>query len=432
MFAPLARGPLPTAGPQMPGVDAVLRSAGEPLAATERRPMERRLGHDLGAVRLHAGPQAERVSASVGADAFTVGTHIVLGSGAQGASRQRVLAHELVHVVQQSGGAAVGPISAAPQQLRRLPCQQTARYPGNLPHELIEDEYVATTPGGLKEFEVPGSGPTGGTGWADLANGVTREIYEIKTWTGVAAGRAQLARYVAGATAHCGGFPPWHPGILYPYTVIPMNATTELVARQYLSQPGMDGLIVYWTRKRRRRRVRQPVRIPTWVVALLAVLFLVALAIALLEPTPVGELVWAAALVLVLIGTGVLGSSPAHAATPEPGPSPAIPPPPMAIPGGGDLLVELTSIVVRDPALYVRLASSGGIFASVADVRALHRAGQEAHERIQQADPDDPFVAEVEEAIDQLRPLIRQAMQAARDMAPPGFGTLLDLLGGGE
>ena len=38
-----------------------------------------------------------------------------------------------------------------------------------------------------KEFEIPGSGPLSGTGWADLASVFGRTIYEIKTWTGVPA-----------------------------------------------------------------------------------------------------------------------------------------------------------------------------------------------------------------------------------------------------
>jgi outer membrane protein OmpA-like peptidoglycan-associated protein len=65
--------------------------------------MEQRLGHDFGAVRIHAGTQAAESAAAVGAVAYTVGQHVVLGSAATGGERgRRILAHELVHTVQQS------------------------------------------------------------------------------------------------------------------------------------------------------------------------------------------------------------------------------------------------------------------------------------------------------------------------------------------
>ena len=70
--------------------------------------MEHGFGHDLGAVRIHDGPVAAAAARSVGANAFTLGHHIVFDAGqyrpSQGEGR-RLLAHELTHVMQQSGGA---------------------------------------------------------------------------------------------------------------------------------------------------------------------------------------------------------------------------------------------------------------------------------------------------------------------------------------
>jgi hypothetical protein len=79
-------------------------------------------GHDFSQVRVHAGGAAGRAATALGARAYTTGAEIVLGSAAAAPGTeagQRLLAHELTHVVQQRGGApATGPrqasISAAP------------------------------------------------------------------------------------------------------------------------------------------------------------------------------------------------------------------------------------------------------------------------------------------------------------------------------
>jgi outer membrane protein OmpA-like peptidoglycan-associated protein len=89
-------------------------STGRPLDADTRSYMEPRLGMDLGLVRVHTGATAERLTARLGAHAFTHGADIFFGSG-QLPGRNAITAHELAHVVQQSGGAnggTGGPISA--------------------------------------------------------------------------------------------------------------------------------------------------------------------------------------------------------------------------------------------------------------------------------------------------------------------------------
>ncbi len=76
---------------------------GQPLAAAVRAPMEQAFGTDLGRVRVHAGAQADRLSRSMSAEAFTTGHDIFFRQGAydpDSSSGQRVLAHELGHVVQ--------------------------------------------------------------------------------------------------------------------------------------------------------------------------------------------------------------------------------------------------------------------------------------------------------------------------------------------
>ena len=81
-----------------------VREPGSPLDEPTRRQMQGRLGHDFGAVRLHSGPRAATSARAVRALAYTVGEHVVLDPGrlpAAPSDRDTVLAHELVHTVQQ-------------------------------------------------------------------------------------------------------------------------------------------------------------------------------------------------------------------------------------------------------------------------------------------------------------------------------------------
>lgn len=82
---------------------------GRSLEPALMREMESRLGHDFSRVRIHTGERADRAARSIGARAYTSGADIVFARGEYEPARQegrRLLAHELVHVVQQ-GAAAV-------------------------------------------------------------------------------------------------------------------------------------------------------------------------------------------------------------------------------------------------------------------------------------------------------------------------------------
>jgi hypothetical protein len=101
----------PVAGPRKnvaPGiVHDVIAGSGSPLTARERAFFEPRLGHDFSRVRVHSDLRAAESARAVQADAYTVGDHVVLGHDHRdGLARHGVLAHELAHVVQQSGAPA--------------------------------------------------------------------------------------------------------------------------------------------------------------------------------------------------------------------------------------------------------------------------------------------------------------------------------------
>ena len=85
-------------------VAAATGRAGAPLDAAVRFGFEQRLGQDLSAVRVHSDDETTRAADSVGARAYTIGRHIAFKEGlyAPGtAEGDRLLAHELTHVIQQ-------------------------------------------------------------------------------------------------------------------------------------------------------------------------------------------------------------------------------------------------------------------------------------------------------------------------------------------
>ncbi|MFL6245704.1 MAG: DUF4157 domain-containing protein [Thermoanaerobaculia bacterium] len=107
--------------------------AGRPLDRETRKLVESRFGHDFSQVRIHSGSEAERSAESIGASAFTVGSNIVFGPGAY--NRQR-LAHELTHVVQQSGGGSGAPSSTAEAEARRNGERVSAGLSGPVQHKV--------------------------------------------------------------------------------------------------------------------------------------------------------------------------------------------------------------------------------------------------------------------------------------------------------
>ncbi|MCT7964687.1 DUF4157 domain-containing protein [Laspinema sp. D1] len=85
------------------------RGGGQPLSPSLREPMEREFGADFSGVRVHTGAQADSLARSIQAKAFTTGQDVFFRQGAyEPGSRggQELIAHELTHVVQQSGETA--------------------------------------------------------------------------------------------------------------------------------------------------------------------------------------------------------------------------------------------------------------------------------------------------------------------------------------
>ncbi|MCY1078713.1 eCIS core domain-containing protein [Archangium lansingense] len=94
-------------------VEATVRSPGAALDASARAHFQPRFGHDFSKVRVHADETADASAREIGALAYTVGSHIVFARGRYSprtSEGQRLLAHELAHVVQEGH---------APQRVRR-------------------------------------------------------------------------------------------------------------------------------------------------------------------------------------------------------------------------------------------------------------------------------------------------------------------------
>lgn len=110
-----AFGPAPEIAP--PVVHEVLSSPGQQLDLETRAFFEPRFGHDFSRVRVHADARAAESAWAVNALAYTVGQDVVFGFGQyapKSSAGGRLLAHELMHVVQQGFSHSEGALVIDP------------------------------------------------------------------------------------------------------------------------------------------------------------------------------------------------------------------------------------------------------------------------------------------------------------------------------
>jgi hypothetical protein len=87
------------------------KATGAPLPAAPRERLEASLHADLGDVRVHDDPEANRAATDLGAQAFTVGQDISFAPGRLAPDDpfgMHLLAHEVAHTVQQGNGGSRG------------------------------------------------------------------------------------------------------------------------------------------------------------------------------------------------------------------------------------------------------------------------------------------------------------------------------------
>ena len=83
-----------------------LRDDGQPLSSSVRDYMEPRFGRDFSQVRVHTDSKASEAARSINSKAFSLGNDIVFGAEQyqpQTTAGKQLLAHELVHSLQQTG-----------------------------------------------------------------------------------------------------------------------------------------------------------------------------------------------------------------------------------------------------------------------------------------------------------------------------------------
>lgn len=83
-----------------------LKGGGQPLSSNARSFFEPRFGNNLSKVRIHSGKDTANIASQINARAFSLGENIIFGEGQYSPSTfegRRLLAHELVHVIQQNG-----------------------------------------------------------------------------------------------------------------------------------------------------------------------------------------------------------------------------------------------------------------------------------------------------------------------------------------
>ncbi|MGL5064752.1 MAG: DUF4157 domain-containing protein [Microcoleus sp.] len=86
------------------GIQSLWQNSGQPLSADLRAFMEPRFGRNFSNIRIHTGSQAEQLSRSLNAGAFTIGNDIILRTrqfNPESNSGKKLLAHELTHTIQQ-------------------------------------------------------------------------------------------------------------------------------------------------------------------------------------------------------------------------------------------------------------------------------------------------------------------------------------------
>jgi hypothetical protein len=93
------------------------RGGGQSLDTGVAQRMGESMGSDFSGVRVHNDSHADQLNQTLNARAFTTGSDIFFSKGAYepgSSSGQKLLAHELTHVVQQGGSTGSGPLTLGP------------------------------------------------------------------------------------------------------------------------------------------------------------------------------------------------------------------------------------------------------------------------------------------------------------------------------
>jgi hypothetical protein len=125
--------------------DYVHSGGGSALPGAVRRKLEPSFGLEFSDVRVHADAKAASMAESIGAQAFTHGNDVYFGKGAYDPGSpggQHLLAHELTHVVQQTGSAQ--------RSIARK--YDGSKVPSRLAHRRIQGNFLKKAKDKAKQF----------------------------------------------------------------------------------------------------------------------------------------------------------------------------------------------------------------------------------------------------------------------------------------
>jgi len=169
-------------GPDLESRIQALRGGGQPLPKSVRAFFEPRFGHGFSQVRVHTTSQAAETARELNARAFTRDRDVVFRAGEYAPETRegkKLLAHELVHVVQQSG---VGSIFCQTKEL-----EKPFLSPTTIQSDILNSKSSKKTVIQLQRSKSPRSAPTAAAGIA-VALPVGAAL-----WLGLAVDAAKIA-----------------------------------------------------------------------------------------------------------------------------------------------------------------------------------------------------------------------------------------------
>jgi hypothetical protein len=111
---------------------------GSPLSEEVRSFMEPRFGTDFSGVRVHTGAESVQMNRDLQAQAFTHGNDIYFGSG-KAANKDDLTAHELTHVVQQTGAKRLN-LKRQPSRNKPPKQEKSSQFSGTEAHHKGKDD----------------------------------------------------------------------------------------------------------------------------------------------------------------------------------------------------------------------------------------------------------------------------------------------------
>jgi len=190
-------------------VQDTVNKAGQPLEPETRALLEPRFGHDFSKVRVHTGADAARSARAVDALAYTIGTDIVFDHGRyqpRHREGQKLLAHELTHVVQQSKAAIS--TTSNPRQVESE-AEQWSRDVAGIPEATRQP--ITGAPISLARQTNPQPTPADIRSWEEFVRAMTKKYGVSSVHIGTEAEQKDLVTPQGGVPPQGITLPGWKP-----------------------------------------------------------------------------------------------------------------------------------------------------------------------------------------------------------------------------